>query len=134
MTAQGDDLVAFLEQAIAAHENAAQNADKEIGRIWGVDWDCASDEFRLVTGTGLTVAYGLTAGCSRHFELNAPETVLRRCAADRKLLKLHGDTGHSCPAYGYDGDLDDQTRFYDHETCPVIQHLAESYGWAEGER
>jgi hypothetical protein len=65
--------------------------------------------------------------------LHDSESVLRRCKSDRKLLELHGGRGHGCPTYDYDGDLDEFARFYNHEVCPVISSLAESYGWREGE-
>ncbi|MDX3343473.1 hypothetical protein PV409_36550 [Streptomyces sp. ME02-6979.5a] len=60
--------------------------------------------------------------------------LLLRTNADRKLLELHGGRGHACPSYDYDGDLDEFARFYNHEICPVVRHLAEGYGWTEGER
>jgi hypothetical protein len=60
---------------------------------------------------------------------NDPNSILRRCAADRHLLDLHGGRGHSCPAYDSDGDLDEHTRFSDNEICPVLEQLAVGYGW-----
>lgn len=61
---------------------------------------------------------------------NDADSILRRCAADTVLLNLHAGRGHSCPAYDADGDLDENARFYDHEACPVLQQLAEGYGWS----
>ncbi|MFK0288331.1 DUF6221 family protein [Streptomyces sp. NPDC090499] len=68
-------------------------------------------------------------GEAQHIVANDPQDVLRSCARNRKLLDLHGGRGHSCPAYDYDGDLDENARFYNHEICPVVQNLAEAYGW-----
>lgn len=144
MTAQGEDILAWLYGAIRVHEEAAQSArDGGEGR-WHSGW-CPEDELEEgeTNGAGVgderdrTVVYDEgrpTKAQSVHIALNDPQSVLRRCATDRKLLELHAAQGHSCPSYDYDGDLDSFARFYNHEACPVVEHLAASYGWTEGER
>ncbi|MFC8207898.1 hypothetical protein [[Kitasatospora] papulosa] len=87
--------------------------------------------------------------CTHQFGINDAEAKLRRVAAERKLTEMHGDRGHACPVddnegalakwrpYGARLDYDGMTltvRFLAEEACPVIQLLAEGYGWTEEER
>lgn len=129
----GQDTLAFVERAITKREDAARAADQG---SWSAS-DRGYEEWDAEVGSS---AYngGAIANCNieeaRHIALHDPASVLRRCAADRKLLQLHGGRGHSCPAFDYDGDLDEHARFYDHETCPVVQTMAEGYGWTEAGR
>ncbi|MFD8384274.1 hypothetical protein ACFV2X_38130 [Streptomyces sp. NPDC059679] len=67
-------------------------------------------------------------------DCTGPASVLRRCAADRKLLDLHGGRMHSCPAKDETGYLDEWKQFDHGDICPAVQLLAEGYGWTEGER
>ncbi|NUS88759.1 MAG: hypothetical protein HOY75_40175 [Streptomyces sp.] len=57
----------------------------------------------------------------------------RRCAADRNLLELHAGRMHSCPATDETGYLDEWTQFDHSQVCPVVQLLAESYGFPAGQ-
>lgn len=132
--AQSRDLFAWLDRVISEREDAARAAaalqdDSENG------WDIVDDSAYAQPGKRRYIAphIGLThePESAKHIVLNDPTSVLRRCAADRKQLELHGGRAHPCPALDYDGDYDDQARFYDHETCPVIQNLADSYGWTD---
>jgi hypothetical protein len=125
VTAQGGDILAWLDAAISSRAAAARDAARSYGPRWvrPVDTDvvrvsdddiwfqCLSDEI------------------AEHIVYNSPESVLRRCSVERMLLDLHGGRAHSCPAYDWDGHLDDRARFYDHDVCPVVEHLAEGYGW-----
>ncbi|MET8571820.1 DUF6221 family protein [Streptomyces sp. NPDC004783] len=112
-TSQDGNVFSWLDTAISAREDVARAANA----INPSPWTAGSAEDTSVT----------------HIALNDPESILRRCAADRKLLELHGVRGHGCPAYDYDGDLNEFARFYNHEACPVVQHLAEGYGWTAGQ-
>ena len=107
MSAQGEDILAWLDAAIAWVESEAGYSEGEF-----IFFD---------------VEDGQIADHYQH--AGSPESVLRRCAADRKLLSLHGDRCHSCPAKGETGYLDEWTQFDYGDTCPVIQLLAEGYGW-----
>ncbi|GHC36717.1 MULTISPECIES: hypothetical protein [Streptomyces rochei group] len=108
------DLLAWLETAISERETAVR-------RLVGVggcpDWghcrpDCTHE--------------------NRYADVQQDVTDrLRRYAADRKLLNLHGGRAHSCPAWDEDGDFDQRVDFYNHEVCPVVESLAEGYGWAK---
>ncbi|MEU9578781.1 DUF6221 family protein [Streptomyces chilikensis] len=139
MTAQGEDILAWLERAITHAETTARAAAAAVG---GAGWDGWDREVAVDLPGGDTVADGVMYGdmyepmkaeACTHIALHDPALVLRRCTADRKILELHGRRGHSCPAHDYDGDLDEHARFYDHEVCPVVQHLADGYGWTAGQ-
>lgn len=109
----GGDILSRLDNAITArHQTAAQLVN--LGTC--PDWGHCQPECRHEDGVGI----------------NDSESVLRRCAADRKILELHGGRAHSCPTVDYDGDLDEHAKVYDHEVCPVVQLMAEGYGLTEG--
>ncbi|MFF7335490.1 DUF6221 family protein [Streptomyces sp. NPDC008150] len=131
MSAQGEDVLAWLESAIAAREQAARDAARSYGPRWvrPVDTDVVR-----VSEDGVVWFQALSDEIAEHVVYNSPESALRRCAADRVLLELHGGRAHGCPARDYDGDLDDFARFYNHEVCLVVQSIAESYGWTGGDR
>lgn len=138
MSTQGEAILAWLGRAITEREEAAHAA-----AVFGDAFSAGPEAPDCVYGTGVGGPYmrvavpgfeGQTEAAVAHFALYGPQSVLRRCATDRKLLELHGGRAHSCPAIDYDGDYDDQARFYDHETCPAMQLLAEGYGWMEGDR
>jgi hypothetical protein len=135
VTAQGEDILAWLDRAITAREQAAQAAADDTSVAWtdGGEYGVAVHTTDL--GSAVAVGpWGYMSDETRSFiASNDPDSVLRSCAADRKLLELHGGRGHGCPTYDYDGDLDEFARFYNHEVCPVVQHLAEGYGWTAGQ-
>lgn len=145
MTTQGDEIVAFLERAITATERAAQDACEGGAGRWQSGW-CPEEELEEgeTPGSGVvderdkTVVYDEgypTKPQSVHIALHDPESVLRRCAADRKLIAEHGPfstTDLSCKGCGLDSYEDMVTGYY--ENCPVLGALAEGYGWTEGER
>jgi len=60
--------------------------------------------------------------------------ILHRCSVDQELLQLHGGRMHSCPAKDETGYLDEWTQFDHADTCPVVQGIAETYGWVEAEQ
>jgi hypothetical protein len=130
---QGEGILAFLDREIAAQETAAREADQG---HWSVS-NNGYEEWDAGVGSSSNDG-GVIANCcieeARHIALHDPESVLRRCAADRKVIDLHAGRAHACPAFDHDGDLDGIARFYDHEVCPVMQNLAEGYGWTEGEQ
>ncbi|MFF1574728.1 DUF6221 family protein [Leifsonia sp. NPDC058292] len=131
MSAQGGDLLAWLYGAITAREEAARCVGW--GSITATDYLWGTKHLTLHRAGESKNTTEMDSDLADHIVANDPESVLRRCAADRKLLELHGGRGHSCPAYDYDGDLDEFARFYNHEVCPVVQHLADGYGWTAGQ-
>lgn len=74
---------------------------------------------------------------AHHIALHDPTTVLRRCAADRKILEVHAPQGgdwepHACLGCGTDsefGVLVDHTN-----DCETLHALAEGYGLTEEQR
>lgn len=148
MSAQGEGILAWLESAITAWESAAQEAcSGGMGRWssgWSPDWPFDDEDADAYSsGAGVsderdeTIVYdeGGRPNTAQpvHIALNDPASVLRRCAADRQLLSLHGDRSHSCPAKGANGFPDEWTEFGRADICPVVQLLAEGYGWTEVE-
>ncbi|RSN50512.1 hypothetical protein DMH12_24840 [Streptomyces sp. WAC 04229] len=107
------DIAAWLDRAMT-------KADADADR-----WHDAECSFHGTTLIDMTVLQGGATLC----DCEGPASVRRRCAADRKLLELHAGRAHSCPVWDDDGDYDQRVDFYDHETCPVVQLLAEGYGW-----
>ena len=148
MTAQGEDILAWLETAITEREETARRATQTPWRTHDTHLDHGGHTATVLAGkrndTELLAWLPTMShqywdekrnvwNNAEHIAANDPTAVLRRCAADRKLLELHGGRGHACPAYDYDGDLDEFARFYNHEMCPVVEHLAEGYGWTAGQ-
>ncbi|UJV42076.1 hypothetical protein CVT30_21480 [Streptomyces sp. AMCC400023] len=69
--------------------------------------------------------------------MHDPASVLRRCAADRKILEHHAPAGTECDPYACNGCGVDSE--YGHEVdhtndCPTLQALAEGYGLTEEQR
>ncbi|MGW3403424.1 hypothetical protein [Streptomyces zhihengii] len=112
MTAQGEDILAFLEHAISQAEAGAAR--------WH-DLECDVHAASLIDVSVLH--HATLCDCA------GPSSVLRRCAADRKLLQLHGGNMHSCPATDETGYLDEWTQFSHEDPCPVVELLAANYGW-----
>ncbi|MFJ5886858.1 DUF6221 family protein [Streptomyces californicus] len=147
--ARAEDVLAFLDHAIAAREEAARSSvEQAIVHLAGADpssvgiWHVVD---RPVTGTFVATSdqwdrvaevvptYG--GAHADHIALNDPASVLRRCAADRKLIKLHGPVGHwdlGCKGCGFNNQEESMVDHY--EDCPVLCTLAEGYGWTGGER
>ncbi|MFG2359338.1 DUF6221 family protein [Streptomyces sp. NPDC048521] len=125
MTAQGGDILAWLNRAITAREQAAQEAARFYGPRWvrPVDTDVVR-----VSDDGIVWFQALSDEIAEHIIHNSPESVLRRCAADRKVLARHVPR-HSEPAGG-DICSHDGHRW----PCPDVSDLAEGYGWTGGER
>ncbi|MFH8483641.1 DUF6221 family protein [Streptomyces sp. NPDC018055] len=145
--ARAEDVLTFLDRVISEREQSAKEAcDGGEGR-WHSGW--REDYFAYpndepeegeTIGSGVsderdrTVVYDEgrpSKAQSIHIALNDPASVLRRCAADRKLIALHGGNMHSCPATDDTGYLDEWTQFSHDDACPVLLHLAEGYGWTE---
>ncbi|MEV5944426.1 hypothetical protein, partial [Streptomyces sp. NPDC051994] len=67
-------------------------------------------------------------GFDGYLQLMQPAAVLRRIAADRKLLDLHGDVAGKCAecSQGYEsGDWGPDF------PCTTVRLLAEAWGWTE---
>jgi hypothetical protein len=138
VTAQGEDILAWLENAITRVETVAHSAAHAVG---GPSWD-GSERDVSARASGDTVADGVTYGdmwepmkqeACDHIALNDPESVLRRCAADRKLLELHQPMDNEAEMAVYCTECDVSGN-YPYYPCPTLRALAEGYGWTGGER
>lgn len=145
MTAQGEDLLAYLDRAITEREAAAQTAAS-----FGDAFSAGPEAPDCVYGTGVGGPYmrvavpgfeGQTEAAVAHFALYGPESVLRRCAADRTLINLHQPDGWTCKVCANEEQADEDSEGEYHWSrpglafpCPTIEALAEGYGWTEGER
>lgn len=133
MTVQGEDLLAWLDAAIGLREEKAR-------RLGGKPFEVKDYGGGLVLFEGVELHEDEIA----HIMLHDPASVLRRCAADRKLLALHDTPGNVFPdgAYlddnrwcvgcGYGNDAEPLTP--DVNDCPTLVALAEGYGWTGDER
>jgi hypothetical protein len=72
--------------------------------------------------------------------LHDPASVLRRCAADRKVLAEHRPQGggypshYACEGCGYDGSYCPEPNTEHVNDCPTLLALAEGYGLTEEQR
>ncbi|MDX5526114.1 DUF6221 family protein [Streptomyces sp. DE06-01C] len=128
MTAAGENVLAYLDRAITEREAAAQAA-ASFGDAFAVGAEAPD----CVYGTGSGGPYmrvavpgfeGQTEAAVAHFALHGPESVLRRCAADRKLI--------AALAAVINGDYIDDGEPVLAES--VLCGIAEGYGRTEGER
>lgn len=137
MTAQGEDLLAWLGNAIKRVETVARAATE---RQPYDEWDAVGDDrdgdtarkYWSVVGIAQMNPTPAARDLATHIALHDPASVLRRCAADRTLLELHAQD--SLP----NGiDLDEcRTCGGVNEPwpCPTLLAIAEGYGWTGGEQ
>lgn len=95
---------------------------------------------RVEDERGETVVYDEGAPLEEeaaHIALHDPHAVLRRCAADRKILEVHAPQGgdwepYACLGCGSDSEYG---VLVDHvNDCETLQALAEGYGLTEEQR
>ncbi|MFB7312944.1 DUF6221 family protein [Streptomyces sp. NPDC056192] len=126
---QGEDILAFLDREIAARETAARDADQghwSVSNSGYEEWDAGVDSS---SNDG-----GAVANCcieeARHIVLNDPESVLRRCAADRKLIYEVRRTAYNAKSRPWDPMCGP----YADAMLAAAKVVAEGYGWTESER
>lgn len=153
MTARGGDVLAWLDDAIRHREAWAEQAAAVKGPFWSAqslgsgrrtvfyvggssDAKIVRMDSRLVTAEDQAV--------TPHIALNDPASVLRRCAADRKVMALHNvpavvfpnsgarDDDRRCVGCGFDSH--EEPLVDDVNDCLTLHALAEGYGWPGGER
>ncbi|MGW6872871.1 hypothetical protein ACWGHA_11110 [Streptomyces xanthophaeus] len=114
------DLHGWISQQIAAAEKHARACPSSPLLVETGPSDYAPVEVRMTTGRAHVAGLLVTAA-----------TVLRRCAADRKILQIHCYAGgshwdqYACRGCGYD----DMGYLVDHTNeCETLQALAEGYG------
>jgi hypothetical protein len=139
VTAQGEDILAYLDSAISSREAVARAAQAEGDTRDGRWYDDQDEE--VIDDSAWRIAYTVSPAFRTHIALNDPASVLRRCAADRKLIELHRpqQTGagfpdiQECRTCSADS-LGDGYQYLVPAPCPSLLALAEGYGWTEGER
>jgi hypothetical protein len=126
-----DDLAARLLAAIEETERVAR------GHAQASDsWEVRGGEVGDVLNSG-TVAFVPCHGDREHIAHNDPHTVLRRCAADRKIVAEHSsphtvvdgfcaEEGAPCTHAG-----EDECQRCQLWPCPTLLALAEAYGITE---
>jgi hypothetical protein len=153
VTAQGEDILAWTDRAISVREAAATAAAFPYGRHWvqGFPEKHKDPEMRYAWDADMVhlseddphIAYQcLSDEIAALTVLNDPASVLRRCAADRKLLKLHRlDGGWSCVVCAAEEREEEDTEGQIERSrpaidfpCPTLRAVAEGYGWTGGER
>ncbi|MER7507040.1 hypothetical protein ABTX82_01625 [Streptomyces lavendulae] len=114
------DLHGWISQQIDAIEGRAQACPPSPLLVETGTSDYAPVEVRTTAGESHAAGLLVTAA-----------TILRRCAADRKMLKIHRYAGgdswdqYACYGCGYD----DTGYIVDHTNdCETLQALAEGYG------
>lgn len=129
MTAQGEGILAYLDRAITAREEAAEAVG--FNTIQATDYIRGSKLLVLRRGPISRTGYDMEGSLADHVALHDPETVLRRCAADRRLVDLYTITkrlaGRADDADAV--DLIDAARKNLRALESVVQILAEGYGW-----
>jgi hypothetical protein len=129
------DLHGWLSQQIDAVEAVARAAASDGTPDW-----YTKNHFAVADGDGDAVAYNEgnpTPDQARHIALHDPAGVLRRCAADRKILNLHAPAGGNWEPYACLGCGSDSEYgvLVDHvNDCETLRALAEGYGLAEEQR
>lgn len=130
----GTDLLARLRAAIDETERMARAAmepanDDGVWKRGGLSHDSAR-----VAGLGIVIydEGGHDMDQAEHIARHDPASVLRRCAADRKILELHPSAQEEigwteeitiCYTCRYDNGLDSYSF-----PCPTIVALAAGYG------
>jgi hypothetical protein len=131
------DLHGWITQQIDHVERALRDVDKEHGRNWTTQWNASSDTFTIYDDSESAVASDALPAAASLIASHDPAAVLRRCAADRKILTIHAPQGgdwepYACQGCGSDseyGVLVDHTN-----DCETLQALAEGYGLTEEQR
>lgn len=135
------DLHGWITQQIDAAQRAAEAATPG---PWAADTD--DDNVVADAGTVARMWDYVRMGTAVQVEADMrliiaqadPTAVLRRCAADRKILEHHTPVGNGYPSHyacegcGYDdgGDLSDWETPHIND-CPTLLALAEGYGLTE---
>lgn len=169
MTAQGEDILAWLDRAITAREETAQRATQKPWRIHDTHLDHGGHTATVLAGkrndtellawlpTMSHQYWDETRNAwnnAEHIAANDPESVLRRCAADRKLIEAvladthfvsNDDEHFTCLAATVEHDGGEHANRHrqpaaecdcgrDERVARYLSVLAEGYGWAGGER
>jgi len=142
------DLHGWIVQQIDEREAAARAATPGPWHVTEYNWQTDFDAgVGTVPGEVDVVGHGHEGGGveriedARHIALHDPAAVLRRCAADRKILAVHAPRDrrwyddYVCEGCGYDGaDYCSEPNTPHVNDCPTLLALAEGYGLTEEQR
>lgn len=126
------DLHGWITQQIDRVENDLRGVDEEHGRNWTTRWNASSDTFTVYDGNSSAVAADILPAAAGLIARHDPAAVLRRCAADRKILERHRLDPNvtyelaceGCRTYG-----DVSLSWTDNlNECPELLDLAEAHG------
>ncbi|NUP20761.1 MAG: hypothetical protein HOZ81_32730 [Streptomyces sp.] len=121
------DLHEWIEGEIVKLEESAMAARRPCGS-W--EYDPCVREIRDLCNSG-TIASIAWPGPGEFVAVNDPDSVLRRCAADRKILALHPYTQHPSkrgPDFYCDTCHVDDGCVTGGGNCDTVLALAEAYG------
>jgi hypothetical protein len=135
------DLHAWITQQVTHLEALCRSAEKEHGRDWIATWTARTDDFELLDSNGTLVARSLLPGAAGLLAIHDPAAILRRCAADRRILDIHKPLAaswsdyYACEGCGYDGaDYCSEPNVTHVNDCPTLLALADGYGLTEEQR
>jgi len=130
------DPLAFLREAL---DRAQARAEAAAMRAWSGDWeyDHMVHEIRDLSN-GNELAHDVYfPEIGHHIEATNPAAVLRRIAADRKILELHTTPHTVVDGFCVEEDGacthrgEDDCVICGQQPCETLCALAEGYGWAE---
>lgn len=135
----GENVLSWLDDAIRSREQTAFDA---LNRERGADWQANGESVQVAGGFDPdsdvfkeTVVFGQgspTAEQAHHIAANDPAAVLRRCAADRKILDGLWDLSQLSAAPGQPIGIVEQMAL--DAIRSTLQLLASGYGWTGGTR
>jgi hypothetical protein len=136
------DLHEWISERVAETQRIAEAARGHGEGRWHHETGYHSG--RVEDERGETVVYDEGAPLEEeaaHIALHDPANVLRRCAADRKILAVHAPRDrrwyddYVCEGCGYDGaDYCSEPNTPHVNDCPTLLALAEGYGLTEEQR
>lgn len=135
MTAQGEDVLAWLDSAVSAVEDIARaTTDRQPNDEWDAvgagDEDDAARSHWEVVGIATMKPTPAASDLAQHIALHDPASVLRRCAADRMLIYEVRRTAQNAK----DRPWDPMYGPYAEAMLAAAKVVAEGYGWTEGQR
>lgn len=128
------DLHGWITQQIDTIESSLRDVDKEHDRDWSTQWNASSDTFTIYDGNASAVAADALPAAAALIAHHDPAHVLRRCAADRRVLARHRLNPDAywadaamCEGCGDEGELADP-RAENLNDCPELLDLAHAHG------
>lgn len=134
------DLHAWISAKVTAVEAAAQACPP-----WPWRYDADQDAVLAADGIEVADVFALSNrqlhATGEFIAANDPEAVLRRCAADRKILDRHihdpesatwSSSPYPCRGCGFEGDCDDPVTEHIND-CPELLDLAHAHGITDDE-